>query len=185
MSFPVTAAYGTAPLETKAFAPSGTANPSNALIALLGGSPTASKVRVNAATAMRCPPVKRAVDLISSTLATLPVRLLNTEASGQAPAPDHPAFRIVSRRANAFTHAGLFHGLLARDAVLHGDGFAYVVHNGDGHPRELHHLPLGSTTVELEGRRESVARRAPALAHGLVAPGRGTITVRPTRGGHV
>lgn len=152
----ITASFGTAALDTKA-ATSGTANPEAWFTDLLGGTVTASKVRVNASSAMRVPAVKRAVDLIGSTLATLPVRVLKRAGEGgQVPATDHPAFPIVHRRANAWTSAGKFRELLTRDALLHGDGYAAVIRVG-GKPRELIHLPPGTVTVELhELTREPV-----------------------------
>ncbi|MBO1022829.1 hypothetical protein IPV08_22990 [Methylobacterium sp. SD274] len=71
----------TSALETKA-ATSGTSLPAPWLIEAFGGSPTTSKFRVNVSTAMRCPPVKHVVDLISPTLATLPIRLLKANPTG-------------------------------------------------------------------------------------------------------
>ena len=144
----ITATFGTASLETKAV--SGTSSPEPWFIELLGGNPTASKVRVNAHTAMRCPSVKRAVDLISGTLGVLPVRVLKRDdLGGQAPATDHPAFRMVHRRANPWTAAGELRKLLTRDALLHGDGFAAVVRVA-GKPQDLIHLPPGTVSVELD-----------------------------------
>lgn len=144
----ITASYGNASLETKA-ATSGTSSPEPWFLDLLGGSQTASKVRVGPTTAMRVPAVSRAVNLIAGVFGHLPCRVLKIEDSGEAPAPDHPAFVIVNRRANPFTGAGQFRAQLVRDMLLHGNGYAFANRVG-GKLRELTHLPAGSVTVEVD-----------------------------------
>lgn len=141
------------PIECKAASPfvSGTASPAAWFIEALGGSATASKVRVSPQTAMRCASVKRAVDLIGSTVGNLPVRLYKLGASEERqPANDHPAARIVRGWANVFTPARKFRENLTRDALLHGDGFAAVTRNSAGKPIDLTHLPPGSVAVEAD-----------------------------------
>lgn len=142
----ITANYGNATLETKA-ATSGVSSPEPWFLDLLGGSQTASKVRVGPTTAMRVPAVARAVNLIAGVIGTLPCRVLKIEDSGEAPAPDHPAFVIVNRRANPWTGAGQFRAQLVRDMLLHGDGYAFA-NRVRGKVQELTHLPPGSVTVE-------------------------------------
>lgn len=140
-----------APVEIKAApAPSGTSAPEDWFLDLTVGRSTSAGMRVGAREAMRVPAVKRAVDLIGSTLGTLPVRVfaLSTDEARKLD-PDHPAFGLVYRAANGWTSARKFRETLTRDALLHGDGFAYVVRVG-GKPRELIHLPPGTVSVELD-----------------------------------
>lgn len=144
----ITATFGNVPLETKA-ATSGVSSPEPWFLDLLGGSPTASKVRVGPMTAMRVPAVARAVNLIAGVIGTLPCRVLKIEDSGEAPAPDHPAFPIVNRRANPWTGAGQFRAQLVRDMLLTGNGYAFANRVG-GKLRELIYLPAGSVTVEVD-----------------------------------
>ncbi len=145
----ITATFGGSPLEAKAAPVSGTAFPESWFLDLLGGAPTASKVRVNAQTAMRCPPVARAVNLIANTLSVLPCQILAASEAGETPATDHPARSILARRANPWMSANAFRAQLTRDMLLHGDGYALVVRVA-GRPVELHRLAPGIVTVELD-----------------------------------
>lgn len=147
------------PLERKA-APvvtSGTAAPEGWFLELLGARTTSAGVNVSPASAMSVPAVKRAVDLIGSTIGVLPAKVFKvTSGDERTPATDHPAYGIVYRKSNAWTSARKFRETLTRDALLHGDGFAAVMRI-DGKPVELIHLPPGTVTVELDERtREPV-----------------------------
>jgi len=139
------------PVETKAAViASGTSAPEDWFLDLVGARITSAGVRVGPTSAMAVPAVKRAVDLIGSTVGILPVRVFSVSADeARTPVPDHPAFPLVYRTANPWTSARKFRETLTRDALLHGNGYAYVVRVG-GQPRELIHLPPGTVTVELD-----------------------------------
>ena len=132
------------------FRSSGTSLPEDWFLELVGARITSAGVRVGAGSAMMVPAVKRAVDLIGSTIGTLPVRVFTVSSDEtRAAAPNHPAFPLVFRTANPWTDARKFRETLTRDALLHGNGFAYVVRL-NGKPSELIHLPPGTVTVELD-----------------------------------
>lgn len=138
-------------VETKtARVPSGVSAPEDWFVELTSGRPTSAGVHVGPNSAMTVPAVKRAVDLIGSTVGILPVRVFTVATDGaRTPASDHPAFGVVHRTANPWTSARKFRETLTRDALLHGNGFAALV-RVDGKPREFIHLPPGTVSVDLD-----------------------------------
>ncbi|MEF2548903.1 phage portal protein [Aurantimonas sp. E1-2-R+4] len=104
-------------------------------------------VTVSADSAMRVPAVNAAVSLIVTSIGTLPAKVYEASADGKEPAPDHPAYAIVHDDANDWQSAGKVRELVTVDAVLHGDGFAFVS-KGGGKPQEITHLPRHAVTVE-------------------------------------
>ncbi|WP_410824330.1 phage portal protein [Methylobacterium oryzisoli] len=140
-----------APFERKAAPVSGVSAPEPWFMEALGIHATASKVVVSPSTAMRVPAVARAVNLIAGTIGILPARVFKVAADeARTPATEHPAFGLVHRFANPFTSARELRQILTRDALLHGDGFAAVVRDGSGRPRELVHLPPGTCTADVD-----------------------------------
>lgn len=157
MRFPFTKTVST---ETKAAVPSGTSAPEDWFVELMTGRPTSAGVLVGPGSAMTVPAVKRAVDLVGSTVGILPVRVFVIGADeARTPAPDHPAFPLVYRQVNAWTSARKFRETLTRDALLHGNGFAAVVRVG-GQVRELIHLEPGTVSVDLDPRTREPFYRA-------------------------
>ncbi|SEN40509.1 phage portal protein, HK97 family [Paracoccus alcaliphilus] len=115
---------------------------------LFGVQPVASGVSVTAASAMRVPAVRRAVSLISESVATLPFKLY--EQASREGARDHPAFALVHDHANDWTSAEAFREQLTVDALLHGHGFAQVARNGEGKPVFLLRMDPGAVSIEYD-----------------------------------
>jgi HK97 family phage portal protein len=116
--------------------------------ALLGGlTPSASGVAVNAETAMRCTAVNAAVSLISESTRGLPCKLYQAKKDGKAVAAEHPAYALAHDMANDWQSAGQLRQQVTIDAILQGDGFAFVGKT-DGKPIEILPLPRSSVTVE-------------------------------------
>src|SRR5674476_1519569 len=75
-------------LETKG----ALATPEPWFFELFGSAPASSGVIVTPRTAMTCAPVRRAVQLISESIAQLPIHIYETDDEGAIDrAPDHPA----------------------------------------------------------------------------------------------
>ncbi len=99
---------------------------------------------------MRVPAVSAAVELIASTVGTLPAKVFaNVDKGGKEPDTDHPAHAIVHDDANPWTSAGKFREQLTQDALLHGNGFA-LVNRVDGRVVELNRLAPNSIALELD-----------------------------------
>ena len=119
---------------------------SPAALSIFGVLPTATGQTVTASSAMRVPAVAAAVGLIAETVGNLPIKLHDRET--RLALKDHPAYRLTHEDANPWTSAEALRVQLTTDALLHGDGFAVVLRDGEGTPRELHRIEPGSVSVE-------------------------------------
>lgn len=141
--------------ETKSTT-SGTSNPEPWLFDLFSGGSTLSGPPVTPATAMRVPAVKASVELISSTVGTLPCKIfVSNDKGGKDADPAHPAYGLVHDDANEWTSAGKLRELLTADALLHGNGFAAAV-RVNGKVQEFIRLVPGTVTVEIATTGEPV-----------------------------
>lgn len=104
-------------------------------------------VAVNAEIAMRVPAVNAAVTLVATAVGTLPCKLYSRTADGKEAADDHAAYTLVHDEANDWQSAGKVRELVTIDAMLHGDGFAFVNKAGKK-PAEILHLPRSNVAVE-------------------------------------
>lgn len=128
------------------------ANPDSWLLDLFGSSPAAAGVSVTPANAMRCTAVRAGVEAISEAVGGLPLHVYQRGADGaRERAADHPAYAILHDQANDWTPASTFREQITRDALLHGNGFAFV-NRFDGEPRELIRLRPDAVSVELDPR---------------------------------
>jgi HK97 family phage portal protein len=105
-------------------------------------------VRVNVETALRLSPVWRGTFLIANTVAKLPCYVYERDEDGEGKhyASDHPAYYLLRHEPNAEIAAFTFFQVVTAQAVLAGDGYAYIARNGDGSPRALVPLLLGTVT---------------------------------------
>ncbi len=104
------------------------------------GKSSHSGVRVNRKTALNSSHIFRGVSLISTAVAKLPFIVHERDGDGKRDAKTHPAYRLLKYKANDEQTAYVFKMTLQAHAILMGGGFAYIVRNGDGSPREL--IPL-------------------------------------------
>lgn len=119
------------------------------LLALFGAVPAASGISITPATAMRCAAVRAAVEAISEAMGCLPLHLYaRGEGGARERADDHPAANLLAGDANEWTSAGGLREQLTRDALLFGNGFAAIVRDGTGTPRELLRLDPAAVTLE-------------------------------------
>lgn len=127
------------------------ADPSDLLLEVFGlTSPVAAGIAVTPKSALSCPAVRCAVELIAGTIGTLPVKVFQSEDSGSKEvAPDHAASVIVHRDANPWTSAGALRAQLTIDALLQGGGYAFA-NRRDGRVVELIRLKPSAVTVEVD-----------------------------------
>lgn len=112
---------------------------------------TSSGVSVTPATAMRSTAVRAAVQAISEATGYLPCFLYEKGADdSRERAKDHPAYGLVHDAANEWTPAAELREQLTRDALLHGDGLAFINRDGAGTPRELLRIHPTRVTVEAD-----------------------------------
>ncbi|EJB03259.1 phage portal protein, HK97 family [Rhizobium leguminosarum bv. trifolii WSM597] len=115
---------------------------------MIGFRHTFSGVNVGGNSALYVPAVLQAVRLISETIGSLPCKVYQETEAGKEVAKDHAAYRMVHKRANGWTGAGDLRTLLTADALMHGDGYAYVIHYpDDGRPYAFERIEPKKVTV--------------------------------------
>lgn len=106
----------------------------------LYGAQSSSGVSVTVDRALQVSVVLACARVIAEGIAQMPCKLYReTEAGGKEPARDHPVYRLLHRRPNAWMTGFEFRELLSFHAVLTGAGYAYV-NRVRGEVREL--LPI-------------------------------------------
>lgn len=123
------------------------ADPSVEWLELFGAIPTNSGVSVTAQTAMRCTPVRAAVQTIAEAVGQLPIHVHNRADKERDAAS--PIESVLNGQANEWTPASDMRELLTRDALLHGDGIAAIVRAG-GTVRELVRYTPGSVSISAD-----------------------------------
>jgi HK97 family phage portal protein len=124
------------------------ANPDAWLLELFGASPAASGVAVSPANAMRCTPVRACVEAIAEAVGGLPLPIYERgQDDAREKAKDHPAYPLLNDAANDWTPAASIREQVTRDALLHGNGYAFI-NRLDGEPRELIRLDPAAVQVE-------------------------------------
>lgn len=78
-----------------------------------------------------------AVQIISETVACLPLHVYRTQGDGKVMAPNHPVARLFSREPNSLQTVPEFIETLQAHVLLRGNGFAEIVYNAAGAPVEL------------------------------------------------
>jgi len=119
--------------------------------ALLGiGMQTAANIAVTPEVALRCIPVYAGVRVRCETLGSLPLHLYKRGDNGQKDrAVDHPLYKLLHDRPNAWTSAPDFVMQMEQDCCTHGGGFALANRSGDKIV-ELIRLPPNAVTVRID-----------------------------------
>lgn len=122
---------------------------------LLSAGESLSGVNITRKTALECPPLFRCVSLIAGHVAKLPAHVyerLPTE--GKRRATEHAAYRLIRRKPNGETTAGVWKETITGNAILQGNGYSYVKRRGDGAPEETWWLdPDRTYPVRENGRK--------------------------------
>lgn len=111
------------------------------------GARTAAQIAVTPDAALRCVPVYAGVRVRSEVLGSIPLHLYKRERDGKQRATDHPLYRLLHDRPNAWTGAAEFVMQIEKDTITHGGGFALANRAGDKIV-ELIRLAPGSVTVK-------------------------------------
>lgn len=117
---------------------------------ILGIRQAAAGIAVTPSNAMECAPVRCAVQTIAEAIGQLPVHVYKRQPDGSKErSDDHPAQPLLHDNVTDWLSANEFRELVTRDALLHGNGFAYILRE-DGKPVELHRLDPASVKVEVD-----------------------------------
>jgi HK97 family phage portal protein len=109
------------------------------------GSESSSGIRIDRKSAMTYPAVWRAMNLIAGTVAKLPLFVYKQLDPGKERAIEHPAHVLLRRKWTPYTSAFAGKMALTASALLQGAGYAWIVRDGSGRPRELWPLATEST----------------------------------------
>jgi HK97 family phage portal protein len=121
-------------------------DPDEWLVEDLAGAPTATGLTVNASTALTYAAFFRGVNLISRDVAKIPLLVYERiEGGGKERATRHAAYKLLRYAPNEAMHAVDFKKLLQAQAILRGNGYAFIERAGSGAPGAL--LPLNSANV--------------------------------------
>jgi len=96
------------------------------------GLQTASEISVTPEIALRCTPVFRGVSIRGEVLGSLPFMLYERRADGgKDRATDHPLYKLIHDRPNAWTSAAEFIMQIEVDCMMEGAGYALANRSGD------------------------------------------------------
>jgi HK97 family phage portal protein len=109
-----------------------------------------SGVDVNREAALTYPALIRGVSLISTDIAKLPLVIYERTDKGKKEATSHPLYFILKFEPNAIMSSLTFRQTVQVDALLHGNGFAYILRGADN-VEEI--LPLSAQNTWPETKR--------------------------------
>lgn len=126
----------------------------------LGGSPSASGVEVNKQTVLGSSAVWRAINLISSSIARLPIITYEKKPDGtRVRAISHPAYFLLKKQPAPYLSAYCCVQTTQAHALLHGNGYAYITRDDLANPLELTLLdPTQTTWAKENGKLIYVTR---------------------------
>jgi len=117
---------------------------------LLGIRQAAAGIAVTPHNALECVAVRAAVQVIAETIGQLPVHVYRRNPDGSRERDkEHAAQALLHDAATEWLSAHEFRELVTRDALLWGNGYAFILRE-DGRPVELHRLDPCSVKVEVD-----------------------------------
>lgn len=135
--------------------PSFNLNDPDAWDELFDGRESDSGIKVNHRKSLRIPAVWQAVNMISGAVARMHLDVYERVGDDERKkAKQHPAYKLVRKRANREMAAFKFWRTLMVHRLLWTNGFAYIDRNGRGEPIEL--LPLLPDRTGLVRRKQQL-----------------------------
>jgi HK97 family phage portal protein len=112
-------------------------NPSEKLIAALGGQATDAGVKIDQDSAITISAVWRAVNILSGTLASLPLKVYQIQKDGtRQSVATHPAQSLM-KKPNSLMTDFIFRETMMALLLLWGNAYAVIRRDGDGEILEL------------------------------------------------
>lgn len=93
--------------------------------------------------------VYRCVELISSSVATLPFEIYKVDSKGYKKKwQNHPAYHILNCEPNLRMSIFTFMKLMVQSMLLRGNAYAYIVRNAEGNVEQLLYIPSEYVTIK-------------------------------------
>jgi len=112
-------------------------DPDDWLVEAWGGGTASSGVVVNQKTALYYAPVWRAVNLISSYVAKVPLVLYKRIGTGKDRDLNHPAYKLLKHKPNPSQTFFQFRLIQHARVLLRGNAYGYIFREANGDPREI------------------------------------------------
>ncbi len=119
--------------------------------------------------AMRLSAVYRAVDLISDSIAMLPISITSDSDGYKSRVTDHPAYRLINQSPNGLMSRYQFIKLLISSTILRGNGYAYIKRDKRGNAIELQFLRSESVIINYDELRGKLFYQTAAIK-GIIEP---------------
>lgn len=115
-----------------------------------GETENESGVAVSRETALTYAALWRGVTLISTDIGKLPLVVYERATDGKQEATDHPLYYLLKHEPNAVMSSLTFRQTIQADALLHGNGYAYVLRSGE---EVVELLPLSAQVTNPETKK--------------------------------
>ena len=143
------------------------ADPSQKLIDALGGSVTTSGASINAETALTISAVWRAINVVSGSLAFLPLHVYKKNNNGGRDHMNDHAVQALLDEPNKFTSDYLFRQTMQATKMLYGNAYAEIIRE-NGRPVQLSMIhpdfvtPIATSegiVYNIQGRSQGILQR--------------------------
>lgn len=106
-------------------------------------------VSVTPNSAMTYSSVFEAVQIISGDVARIDLDIFEPDGEDRLKRPRHPAYKLMNRKASSYMSGYAFRETLQAHALLWGNGYAEIIFDNVGRPKELIILDPSSVTPDL------------------------------------
>ncbi|KAA6322618.1 hypothetical protein EZS27_027855 [termite gut metagenome] len=111
--------------------------------------------------AMKLSAVYRAVDLISDSIAMLPLEPMQTDSNGyKSKAINHYSYKLLNKQPNSLMSRFTFIKLIVQSILLNGNGFARIIRDNEGNAIRLQFLRSENVIVNYNELQQTLDYRA-------------------------
>lgn len=142
-------------------------SPEDWFLELFQANPSKSGISVTPKNAMRCTPVRAAVQAIAEPVGQLPLHIYHKDGDQRDRVIDHPAAKVLEYPNEWMTGQDL-REQMQRDCLLYGNGYAEIIRVSGGKPQNLIRLDPASISIEANDFGEPIYRQGTGKAAGRI-----------------
>lgn len=120
-------------------------------------------------TAMNISAVYRAVEIISDSIAMLPIDIKIWDGEYLKDVPEHSLYNVFDNKNNIISKYNLMK-LMIQSVMLRGNGFAYIERNGDGSAKSITYVESGDVTIKYEKYKNRLYYLVPQITAKRIEP---------------